>query len=656
MRRHFSRFCAGLIALTALPIATGLATNAIPAQAAAGSPSAFTALPTPVRLADTRSTGAFGVGITLPVAVTSVAGDARLPAAGSITAAVLNVTVVGPAQVGYWTIFPHGGTVPTASNINVDPVATFSGNDLALPNLVTVPVTANGLVDVYSSNGGNVIVDMLGYYAPAAAATAGRFIPLTAPSRMTDTRTTNTPLAAGETRDFTAPGAAGSSAVALNVTVIGNAPGYWQVFPTGTTPPSSSNLNTMVGGQATANQVIVPVDASGTFSVFASSGGQVIIDVVGTFTGSTAPSSTVGLFVPLDTPTRFLDTRTANLDPLGASKRLLSGWDVEVPVTSNPAINRTDVSAVVMNLTVTDTFGAGYVSVTPAGSNDPAANARSTSNINISHIAQTLANHAIVPVSTRGFDVFTQTPLHAIADISGFYLGTPSAPAFGLANNVDPTPAGCLSFTSEVVQSAQQGNVSGNIAIAQQRLIDLGFWLGGADGTYGLTTQQSVMAYQKWNGLSPSGKIDTATAQRLSFPNCRPTTKYTGDLLEVDKGKQLAIFISGGKVQYTINTSTGGGYFYEAVDENNGNRITGTAITPDGTFHIYRVADQAAYHGSLGTLYRPRFIVGGVAMHGYPSVPNYPASHGCVRVTNAWMDQVWAQNLLPIGKTVIIHD
>ena len=104
------------------------------------------------------------------------------------------------------------------------------------------------------------------------------------------------------------------------------------------------------------------------------------------------------------------------------------------------------------------------------------------------------------------------------------------------------------------------------------------------------------------------------------------------------------------------DTSTGGGYFYEETDKVNGGKITGTAITTNGTFHIYRVSDDPAYHGTLGTLYRPRFIVGGIAMHGYPNVPNYPASHGCVRVTNAFMDFVWAANLLPIGRTVVIHD
>lgn len=654
MRRHFSRFCAGLITIVSLPIATALATTALPAAAAAGTPSAFTALATPVRLADTRTTAPFGVATTFPVAVTGVA---PLPAAGTITAAVLNVTIVGPAQPGYWTIFPHGATVPTASNINVDPTAAFYGNNLALPNMVTVPVTANGLVDVYSNNGGNVVVDMLGYYSPAATAMAGRFVPLAAPARMLDTRTTNTPMTPGETRPFTAPGATGASAVALNVTTIGNNPGYWQVFPTGTTPPASSNLNTMAPGQTTANQVIVPVDASGSFSVYSLAGGQLIIDVVGTFTGASAPSATDGLFVPLDVPTRFLDTRSATLNPLGANKRLLNGWDVEVPVATNAAIGRPDVAAVAMNLTVTDTFAPGYVSVTPAGSNDPAAKIRSTSNINVSGGSQTLANHAIVPVSTRGFDVFAQSPLHAIADISGFYLGTPVAAPFGLATNVDPTPGGCLSFSSESIGISAQGSSGSNIAVLQQRLLDLGFWVQAADGNYGLTTQQAVMAYQKWNGLSPSGKVDAPTAQRLSIPNCRPTaTIKSGDALEVDKGKQLALFVVGGKLLWVINTSTGGGYFYEETDKVNGGRVTGTAITTNGTFHIYRVSDDPAYHGTLGTLYRPRFIVGGIAMHGYPSVPNYPASHGCVRVTNAAMDMVWATNLLPIGRTVVIHD
>ena len=647
----------GALALPMLFSVTPLASliGATNAVQAAGTTSAFTALPSPVRLADTRTTGALGANTTVTVQVTAGQSTPTLPAAGTLVAAVLNVTVVGPAQAGYWTVFPTGGAVPTASNINVDLASVFAGESLTLPNMVTVPVPADGRVSVYSLGGGNVVVDMLGYYTPAATATAGRFVPLAAPSRMLDTRTSNTPMTPGETRAFAAPGAAGASAVALNMTAIGTSPGYWQVFPIGTTPGASSNLNSMAAGQVSANQVIVPVDANGQFNVFSLNGGQLIIDVVGTFTGAAAPSATDGLFVPLDTPTRFLDTRTA-MNPLGAGKRLLPTWDVEVGVAANPAIARTDVSAVLLNVTVADTFAAGYVSATPAGSNDPKVKSRTTSNLNIARPGQTLANHAIVPVSSRGFDIFSQSPTHVIADVSGFYLGAPVAAPFGVPDNADPTPVFCATFTSEYINPANLGASGANISVMQQRLLDLGYWLQAVDGKYGWSTQQAVMAYQKFNNIAgKSGNVDATTAAKLSYPNCRVSAGTTsGDLFEVDKGRQMAFIIRGGKLVWALNVSTGGGYFYE--DESNGQKFIDQAITDNGNFNVYRVSDTPRYEGTLGTMYRPRFVVRGIAVHGAPNVPNYPASHGCIRVSNPAMDMIWAQNFLPMGSRVWIHD
>jgi Putative peptidoglycan binding domain/L,D-transpeptidase catalytic domain len=635
---------ASLLILVAAPGST--------ADAAPGSPSFFTPLDVPVRLADSRNTGAFAGGASYEIAVT---GGTALPTPGSISAAVLNVTVVGPASPGYWTVYPHGAALPVASNINVDAVSALQGDALALANLVTVPVGPTGTVDVYSSAGGHVVIDMLGYYSPAPAATAGRFVPLPAPSRMLDTRDTNAPLVGGEPRTFAYQPAAGSEALVLNVTTIGNGPGFFQVYPTNGDRPTTSNLNSMFAGHTTANQVIVPVTENGEFSVYSNIGGQLIVDVIGTFTGNSAASDTVGLFVPLDSPTRFLDTRAGLLNPLGGTKRLLGGWNVEVGVATNPAVNRPDVAAVVLNLTVTDTFAAGYVSVTPAGSNDPGTKARKTSNLNVTRIAQTLANHVTVPVSSRGFDVFAQSPTHAIADVAGFYLGASVPAPFGTPQNVDPTPAFCLGFTSEVIVPSQQGAAGPNIAVLQQRLLDLGFWNQGADGNYGWSTQQAVMAYQKWTGLSASGRVDATTASRLSYPNCRPVPgTNSGDLFEIDKGRQLGIFIRGGKLLWLLNVSTGGGYFYE--DEINGVRYQDQAITDSGNFTIYRVVDTPRYEGTLGTMYRPRFVVGGIAVHGAPNVPNYPASHGCIRVSNPAMDMIWAQNLLPMGSRVWIHD
>ena len=161
-------------------------------------------MPTSQRLVDTRQTAPLGPGGTLSVSVT---GAAPLPAPGTVTAAVLNLTVVAPFGPGFWTVWPHTSARPEASNLNIDELQSLGGG--AVPNLVTVPVGADGVVDVYGSAGGNVIVDLLGYYTAADTATAGRFQALSAPTRVLDTRRVAT-FAPGETRAFTIPGAAGA--------------------------------------------------------------------------------------------------------------------------------------------------------------------------------------------------------------------------------------------------------------------------------------------------------------------------------------------------------------------------------------------------------------------------------------------------------------
>ena len=130
-------------------------------------------MPTAQRLLDTRQSTPLAAGGSLSVSVTGVA---PLPAPGTVVAAVLNLTVTGPAGTGYWTVWPHTSARPEASNLNVDEQQALARN--AIPNLVTVPVGADGVVDVFASAGGNVIVDLLGYYTAADSATAGRFQPL----------------------------------------------------------------------------------------------------------------------------------------------------------------------------------------------------------------------------------------------------------------------------------------------------------------------------------------------------------------------------------------------------------------------------------------------------------------------------------------------
>lgn len=76
--------------------------------------------------------------------------------------------------------------------------------------------------------------------------------------------------------------------------------------------------------------------------------------------------------------------------------------------------------------------------------------------------------------------------------------------------------------------------------------------------------------------------------------------------------------------------------------------------TSTGTGRATGAARPASWQ-PLGVLYRPKYFVGGVAVHGYPNVPPYPASHGCVRVTNEAMDWLWAKAALPIGGRVWVY-
>jgi len=98
---------------------------------------------------------------------------------------------------------------------------------------------------------------------------------------------------------------------------------------------------------------------------------------------------------------------------------------------------------------------------------------------------------------------------------------------------------------------------------------------------------------------------------------------------------------------HVLNTSTDGGYLYRS------DGVTAMANTPVGIFHLVRQVDGLVTD-SLGELWRAKFFQGGFAiLGGY--VPPYPVSHGCARVSNEAIDWIWANNLAPMGTTVLVH-
>jgi lipoprotein-anchoring transpeptidase ErfK/SrfK len=203
------------------------------------------------------------------------------------------------------------------------------------------------------------------------------------------------------------------------------------------------------------------------------------------------------------------------------------------------------------------------------------------------------------------------------------------------------------------------GGRSGNeTARIQMRLTQLGFWLSAADGEYGLSTKQAVMAYEKYMGLAADGKVDQATADALTAMTQRPVARANaGTLVEVDKTKQLLFFVIDGQTAWILNTSTGNGEPYTEEDKNTpGEVITGVALTPSGLHKVNRERPDGWWEGDLGEIYRPKYFVGGIAVHGSNSIPNYPASHGCVRVSVPAMDWIWDSGILPVGTPVWVHE
>ncbi|MCB0979105.1 MAG: L,D-transpeptidase family protein [Ilumatobacteraceae bacterium] len=230
---------------------------------------------------------------------------------------------------------------------------------------------------------------------------------------------------------------------------------------------------------------------------------------------------------------------------------------------------------------------------------------------------------------------------------------TVAAPGSTLPKNVEVVgPAA----TALVAVGTQNGDETAKI---QMRLTQLGFWSGNiADGLYGQATMQAVMAFQKYLGLPASGRVDQATAAYLqSFTERAHGTADSGTLVEVDKAKQLLFIIVDGRTLWTFNTSTGSGIPYTAVNQNDPTKIeSGDAVTPNGLWEVTRQREEGWWEGDLGKIYRPKYFHGGVAIHGMTNVPNYPASHGCVRVSVPAMDFIWASNLVPLGTPVWVHE
>jgi hypothetical protein len=349
--------------------------------------------------------------------VTNVGG---VPASG-VQAVVLNVTVTNPTDNGYLTIYPAGAQRPLASNLNFSP-------GLTVPNLVAVAVGDGGNVTIYNSHGtSDVVADVQGYVEATSSGATGTFHELT-PARILDTRPESGQPGAGQrlgpstSLDVQVTGArnvpsSDVSAVVLNVTVTNpTVNGYLTVFPAGVEQPLASNVN-FGPGQTIPNRVIVPVGSGGRVTVYNSHGfSDVVMDVAGWYAAAGGAEGTK--FTRL-LPARILDSRMGlgytsarRLGPTATAKIQVAGRG-GVPSMSSSAPPK----AVVLNVNVTETDDAAYLTVFPSGAAQPLA-----SDLNWAP-GQTAPNLVVVKLGTGGaVDMYNSKGNAAvIADVMGFF-------------------------------------------------------------------------------------------------------------------------------------------------------------------------------------------------------------------------------------------
>jgi hypothetical protein len=384
----------------------------------------------PTRLCDTRPRGGLPVGfgydrVNATTIRVKVAGNGAIPT--DAVAAVLTVTGVKRDGSNWISAFPAGEGWPGTSSVNI------GAADSAVANLVTVKLGAGGSVDVLSESPCDLIVDVAGVYRPTAVPVrGGRFVGLRSVVRPLDTRSGPMPVSgATVTANLNGLVPADAVAVVANLTAVDAVGGgYLTAFPLGSGLPDTSSLNYSAGQTRAAGIITKLGSTTGSagvmtgISIYNYGGAHILLDVAGYITGPSAGESSEGLFVPI-TPVRLLDTRQDK-------SRLWPGWTR--PFTLPSPIN-SRAQAIAMNLTATGTGGWGYFTLYPAQTTR-----RVVSNLNVTGPDQTVANHAITRISTKGVACYSYDSAHIICDVTGWFTGVPAAATTGEPVNPAPPP------------------------------------------------------------------------------------------------------------------------------------------------------------------------------------------------------------------------
>lgn len=185
------------------------------------------------------------------------------------------------------------------------------------------------------------------------------------------------------------------------------------------------------------------------------------------------------------------------------------------------------------------------------------------------------------------------------------------------------------------------------VAELERRLDAQRYDVGKLDNYYDSTTSHAVMAFQKVHGLKRTGRATPDVLDLVGKVGAPGPLLASGGAtrVEVDLKRQVLLLFKGGSLYRTLSVSTGSGKRYCVEGQ------CAMAVTPGGSFKVF-FRRNGLRISKLGKLWNPLYFNGGIAIHGAPSVPGYPASHGCVRIPMA--SSTWFPGQVPNGTPVYV--
>lgn len=229
--------------------------------------------------------------------------------------------------------------------------------------------------------------------------------------------------------------------------------------------------------------------------------------------------------------------------------------------------------------------------------------------------------------------------------------GTETSPSTGLVTTLLP-PTSTTLVPSRVLKVGMKGS---DVEAMERKLDLLRYDVGTVDQKFDWQTWQGLMAFQKLNGLPRTAKFDAKTQAALAAASLPGGVIPNGGLprIEVDLSRQVLLYFDDYGLDRVVAVSSGTGRDYCTISKKSQQKVCGSAVTPLGNFKIQRRI-KGDRESDLGHLYNPMYFNGGFAIHGSPSIPAGPASHGCVRVSNYSAN--WMFDTVTNGTPVFVFD